>query len=85
MGAVIELEVPQDILESARITPAEALVELAVVLYAEGKLSFGKARELARVPHGRFRQILASRGIAAHYDVADVAEDRSALSQLNMT
>ena len=35
MSVVIELEVPQEILDSARITPAEAVAELAVALYAE--------------------------------------------------
>ena len=84
MNAVIELEVPQEILESARITPAEALVELAVALYAEGKLSFGKARELARMPFWRFRQLLAARELAPHYDVTDVEDDRTALRELGL-
>ena len=84
MSAVIELEVPQEILESARITPAEALVELAVALYVEGKLSLGKARELARMPFWRFRQLLAARAVAPHYDAADVEEDRASLRELGL-
>ena len=84
MSVVIELEVPQEILDSARITPAEALVELAVALYAEGKLSLGKARELAHMPFWRFRQLLGSRGIAPHYDLADVEEDQKALRELGL-
>jgi predicted HTH domain antitoxin len=84
MSAVIELEVPQDILDSARMTPGEALQELAVALYAEGRLSLGKARELARMPHWRFRQLLSSREIAPHYDVADVEDDRNTLRELGL-
>ena len=84
MSVVIELEVPQEILDSARITPAEAVAELAVALYAEGRLSLGKARELARMPFWRFRQLLAVREVAPHYDVADVAEDQKAIRELGL-
>ena len=41
------LEVPQDILDSARLTITELKVEMAVYLYSQGRLSMGKARELA--------------------------------------
>jgi predicted HTH domain antitoxin len=84
MSAVIELEVPREILDSARITPAEAVVELAVALYAEGRLSLGKARELAQMPFWRFRQLLAVREITPHYDVADVEDDRTAVRDLGL-
>jgi predicted HTH domain antitoxin len=69
------LEVPQDILDSARLTMAELRVELAVSLYAQGRLSIGKARELADMPLWTFRQLLASRRISSHYDVEDLDED----------
>ncbi|MGC9400239.1 MAG: HepT-like ribonuclease domain-containing protein [Anaerolineae bacterium] len=49
------LEIPQDILDSARLTVDELRVELAVHLYAEGRLSIGKARELAEMTLGKFR------------------------------
>jgi predicted HTH domain antitoxin len=84
MSTVVELEVPREILESARITPAEALVELAAALYAEGRLSLGKARELARMPLWQFRQLLASRAIPPHYDTADVEHDQVALRDLGL-
>jgi len=45
--ATIAIEVPQDVLDSARVTVTEAKVELALALYAQGRLGIGKARELA--------------------------------------
>ncbi len=42
MSAVHLLEVSQDILDSARLTPADLQVEMAVHLYAQGRLSAGK-------------------------------------------
>ncbi len=69
------LDVPQDIMESARLTPVEAKQELALSLYQQGRLSVGKARELAEMSLWQFRQLLALRQIPAHYDEADLNED----------
>jgi predicted HTH domain antitoxin len=76
------LEVPQDILDSARLTLPELKVELAVHLYAQGRLSIGKACELAGKSLWELRQLLASRRIAPHYDVDDLNEDVATLREL---
>lgn len=76
------IELPQDILDSARLTLDELKVEIAVHLYTQGRLSIGKARELAGMSLWEFRQLLASRRISPHYDVADLNEDVATLRQL---
>ena len=76
------LEVPQDILDSARLTVADLKVEMAVYLYAQGRLSIGKARELAGMALWEFRQLLASRRISPHYDESDLDEDVATLRQM---
>lgn len=80
--SVPALEVPQDILDSARLTISELKVEMAVYLYAQGHLSSGKARELAGMTLWEFRQLVASRRISPHYDVADLDEDVATLREL---
>jgi predicted HTH domain antitoxin len=82
MSVVKILEIPQDVLDSARLTVPEARVELAVHLYAQGRLSIGKARELADMTLWEFRHVLASRRISPHYDVADLDEDIATLREL---
>ncbi len=82
MGKVTTLQIPQDILDSARLTPKGLKVEIAVHLYEEGWLSLGKARELAGMSLWEFRQTLAARGIAPHYDVEDLEEDMATLREL---
>lgn len=82
VSAVSVLEVSQEILDSARLTPSELKVEIAVHLYEEGRLSVGKARELADMTLWEFRQLLASRGISPHYDEAELDEDVAALREL---
>ena len=82
MGAISVLEIPQDVLDSARLTESELKVEMAVYLYAQGRLSIGKARELAGMALWEFRQLLASRRIAPHYDVMDLDEDVATLREM---
>lgn len=79
MATTKTLEISQDILDTARLTIDELRVELAVYLYAEGRLSIGKARELAAMPLWTFRQLLASRSISPHYDCDDLDEDVATL------
>jgi predicted HTH domain antitoxin len=75
VSTVSIVEVDQDILDSARLTPSELKVEMAVHLYEQGRLSVGKARELADMTLWEFRQLLASRRIPPHYDETDLDED----------
>jgi predicted HTH domain antitoxin len=76
------VEVPQEILDSARLTASELKVEMAVHLYAQGRLGIGKARELAGMTLWEFRQLLASRRIPSRYDEADLEEDVATLREL---
>lgn len=75
-------DIPQDILDSARLSVDEMKLELAIALYARRRLGLGKARELAGLPLWEFRQILASRKIPPHYDTQDLAEDVANLRAL---
>ena len=74
-AAMMSIEIPQDVLTSARLTEQELKIEVAVHLYSTHRLSIGKARELAGLSLWQFRQILASRQIPAHYDVEDLEAD----------
>jgi predicted HTH domain antitoxin len=82
MSATSVLEVPKDVLDSARLTVPELKVEIAVYLYSQGRLSVGKARELAEMTLWEFRQLLAFRRIPTHYDVEDLDEDIATLREL---
>ena len=76
------LRVPRSTLAAAELTPEQALIELAVHLYAENKLSFGKARELANLSVWEFRQILGARRIPAHYGLEDLKQDAETVEWL---
>lgn len=82
MATTTTLEIPQDILDSTHMTTSELKIELAVALYAQGRLGVGKARELAGMTLWEFRQLLGSRKISPHYDIEDLEEDIETLKEL---
>lgn len=53
--------------------------ELAVSLYREGYLSFGKARELAELSKAAFHRLLGRRSVERHYSRNDLEDDVEAV------
>jgi predicted HTH domain antitoxin len=49
--------------------------ELALALYAQGILSFGKAAELAEMSRYGFAELAGDREISRHYSADDLAQD----------
>jgi len=78
-----QIDIAQDVLDSARLTVGDVKRELAVALYAQRRLAIGKARELAELSLWEFRQLLASRQIPTHYDTDDLADDLATLRSLS--
>jgi predicted HTH domain antitoxin len=81
-AAIATLEIPQDVLDAAQMNAQDVRRELALALYAQNRLSLGKARELAGLSLWEFRQWLGTRGIAAHYDETDLQDDIATLREL---
>lgn len=83
MASTISLEIPREIIHATRMTPQELRRELAICLFQQGKLSFGKAGEMASMTAWAFQQLLGSRGIPVHYDIEDYKEDLATLKELD--
>ncbi len=82
MSSTVSFEVPREVLRASRMTEDELRRELALHLFEQDKLSFGKARELAEMSVWDFQQLLGSRGIPVHYDVEAYVKDRETLKRL---
>jgi predicted HTH domain antitoxin len=82
MSSTISIEVPREVIHATRMTPEEMKRELAVYLFQQGKLSSGKAREMAGMTVWAFQQLLGSRGIPVHYDLEDYEDDLATLQEL---
>ncbi len=77
------IHLPDELLAPLRLTEEVVLLELAIAFYASGKLSFGKARELAGLDWLRFRRVLAERDVQSHYTQEDFQSDLSAVEALS--
>ncbi len=82
LTAEVLIGIPREIMHTTRMSPVEMKRELALTLFQQGRISFGKARELADMTVWAFQQFLGSRAISVHYDVEDYREDRAALEAL---
>ena len=82
MSSTISIEIPREVLHAARMTPRDMRRELAIYLFQQGRLSFGKAREMAGMTAWAFQHLLAIKKIPVHYDVEDYEEDLATLKEL---
>lgn len=75
----VRIEIPAEVALSLKL-PSEGLEarltgELALCLYREGLLSFGKARTLAQLSKWEFAERLGKRRILRHYTPDCLEED----------
>lgn len=79
---VYSIEIPAEVVHATRMSPEEMKRELAFILFQQGKLSFGKAREMAGMTVWDFQYLLGQRNIPIHYDVQDYLADQQAIDAL---
>ena len=84
MSSTMTMELPADVLESARMSVSDLKLELAISLFSLGRLSMGKAAELATLPVGTFQLHLGARKLGSHYGTEEALEDARALSRLRV-
>ncbi len=78
----VSIEIPSEVMHATRMTPDDLKRELAIHLFREGKLSFGKARELAGLTVWDFHNLLGSKSIPLHYGVEEYEVDLATLKEL---
>jgi predicted HTH domain antitoxin len=75
----IQLDIPDSITRALRLPQAEQrqrlMIELALSLYTQGILSFGKARDLTGLSKYEFGVLLGQRHIPRHYEQDDLQDD----------
>jgi predicted HTH domain antitoxin len=69
------LTLKEDIVQSAKLTEAELITELAIALFQQDRLTLGQAASLASLPQLDFQRILAARRIPLHYDIEALEQD----------
>jgi len=82
MSDTICIEIPREVAKSARLTSMGIKLELAISLFQQKRISFGKACELSQISAWKFQHILGLRGLSLHYDVEDYEHDVDTLKGL---
>jgi len=84
----VNMELPRDVLLAADISTVSASAEiikfLAIHMFKERLISFGKAAELAGMDKLTFMELLGRKGISLNYDVDDYEEDLNTLRSLDL-
>ncbi|MEH2409671.1 UPF0175 family protein [Nostoc sp.] len=76
--------IPDDILQSTKMTEDELKLEIAIMLYKQEKISIGKARAWTRLTVIEFQHELAKRGLCINYDVEDLQADVKTLQSMGL-
>jgi predicted HTH domain antitoxin len=76
------IEVQDEVLRGLALTQAQALLDLAVGLFTERRVTLGRAAKIAGLTQLEFQRQLGLRGIALHYDVEDLRADLDTLDAL---
>ncbi len=75
----LTLHIPDNVAQAIKVPDASLsdalLLELGVILYSDGALSFGKARELSGVGRNEFSNALAKHNVPRHYTAQELEDD----------
>jgi len=77
------IEIQDETLRGLKLTEPQALLDLAVGLFTERRVTLGRAAEIARLTQLDFQREIGRRGIPIHYDVEDLQADLRTLAALN--
>lgn len=78
----MNIVISDELLSTTRLTAVEVTQELAIALFQREKLTLGQASKLAAMNQWQFQQLLASRNISLHYDVAEFEADLQTLAEM---
>ncbi len=82
----LSVKVPKDLIRILKVrdedVPKLVRLYLAIELYREGKVSLGKASEIAEVTKWEMMEILSSRNVPIQYSVKDLEKDVKTLEEM---
>jgi predicted HTH domain antitoxin len=68
-------------LDTLGLTPSDGLRDLAIGLFVEGRVTLGRASEIAGMSQTEFMRILGERSIPMHYDESDFEADLALVAE----
>jgi len=78
----MNVAVPDDLVRSAGMTESDLVVEMALLLYQQERLTIEQAARFGRMDRLAFMHLLADRDIPLTLDVDDLEQDIATLRRL---
>ncbi len=75
------IDVQDEVLRGLQLTEEQALLDLAIGLFTDRRVTLGRGAQIARLTQSDFQRELGRRGIALHYDVEDFRADMLTLAE----
>ena len=71
----MQIAFPDELTEGLNLTPEHARVDLAIGLYAERRVTLGRAAKMADMAQAAFLRHLGELRIPMHYDLPELEAD----------
>jgi len=81
----MSITIPDELLDSSRISADQVRLEVAVVLYQKGGLSIGQATSFSGLTRIQFQRELAARDIPLNYSSHDLARDLDVIKDIKQS
>ena len=86
--ASVNIQLPADLVSVAKLADGdvshEAAKLIALELFREDKISMGRAAELCQTPLEAFMEFAGEHGVALHYGIEELEEDRRTAERLHL-
>jgi predicted HTH domain antitoxin len=77
----VQITIDDKLLEGVNLSAEEARIDLAIGLYADRRVSLGRAARIAGISQPHFQRELARRRVPLNYDVAEFEADLQTLRE----
>ena len=81
----MELRLPDQLVRGIEMTEEQWLLDLAIGLYVDQRVTLGRGAEIAGISKPAFLDALGKRRIPINYDVADLESDLETIASLRST
>lgn len=71
----MQIALPDELIQGLDLTPETARIDLAIGLYAERRITLGRAAKMAGMAQADFLRKLGELRIPMHYDLLELEED----------
>ncbi|MGB5969833.1 MAG: UPF0175 family protein [Spirulinaceae cyanobacterium] len=79
----MSLVIPDEFLQTARISETDLKLEIAILLFQQEKITLGTASQFAQMNQLEFQRVLGRRKIPNHYGVEEFRQDLKTLESNN--